>query len=351
MKIISFNRKEGVAKIRVNLLDDLWHLSRIIEPGDLVAGEIERKIKLSGEEERTRVAKKLYYAKIKVQKVQLESAFLKLYGEIVEGPEDVPIGSAHTLDIKVGFEIKLEKPWKDYQIKRLEAAEAASVAPKAIVCVLDDEQANLAAMTAVGINYLGTFQLGLAKKRFAEKGEDKFGKLVAEILRLMEQSKPDYLILGSPLFWKEELLKKLQEKSPGIAKKVKMEDVSTGYRRGVAELINRGVLDKIIKQSQMQKDFKLVENLLIDIAKKGPAVYGLEKVRAAVDASAVKTLLVTDALIEKYREKQKFAELETLIDATEKQGGEVHIISTDNEAGEKLDGLGGIAALLRFKLT
>ena len=88
---------------------------------------------------------------------------------------------------------------------------------------------------------------------------------------------------------------------------------------------------------------------MVEIAKKGLAVYG-KAVIDAVNAGAVKILLFTDKIIEKAREKEKFAEFEKLIDTVEQQGGEVHIISTEHEAGEKLDGLGGIAALLRFKI-
>ena len=37
-----------------------------------------------------------------------------------------------------------------------------------------------------------------------------------------------------------------------------------------------------------------------------------------------------------------------IVDSTK---GEILIISSENEAGKKLDGLGGIAAILRFKLN
>ncbi|MBS3064093.1 MAG: mRNA surveillance protein pelota [DPANN group archaeon] len=349
MRIIHFNKREGVAKLKINLLDDLWHLSKIIEPNDLITGRIERKIKFSGSEERAKAERKFYTAKIRAARVQLESTFLKIFGEITEGSDELSKG-AHTLDVKVGFEISIEKDWKEYQIKRLRDAEKAASAPKALICALDDEQATLAALTAVGISYLGQFQLGLAKKRYVEKAQERMQELVAEIIRIEKQSKPDYLILASPLFWKEELLKKLQEKESKIGNKVKLENVSAGSRRGIVELLHQGVLDKVIKQSQLQKEFKLVENLVIEIARKGLATYKFANVKNAVEAGAVDDLLLTDSLIADYREKNKFEELEQLIDAVEGQGGKVNIISSDNEAGDKLDGLGGIAVLLRFKI-
>ncbi len=351
MKIINFNRREGIAKIRVDTLDDLWHLSKIIEVGDAVAGEIKRKVKLSGEGERSKVVVKNYFAKILAKKTKLESSVLKISGEILEGSEELAIGAAHTLDIFPADVIKLYKQkWHDYQLRRLEEAEKASKAPKALVVVLDDEQAHIAALTASGFQYLAGFELRLAKKRFVEKTDNGLGKVVAEILRIDFESNPSTIVVASPIFWKEVMIEAIKEKDAKIIKKIKLEGVSTGTRRALTELINRGVLEKVLKKSQLQKEFDLIEELMVEIAKKGLATYGKEVIKA-VEANAVKTLLFTDEIIEKAREKEKFGDFEKLIDAVEAQGGEVHIISTDNEAGEKLKGLGGIAALLRYKIT
>ncbi|HIH14451.1 MAG TPA: mRNA surveillance protein pelota [Nanoarchaeota archaeon] len=350
MKVINFNRKEGIAKIRVDTLDDLWHLSKIVEIGDFISGEIKRKVKLSGEGERSKVVVKNYFAKIKTNKVKLESAVLKVSGEILAGSEELQIGAAHTLDIFPEDVIKIEKPWKDYQLRRLEDAERASKAPKALVVILDDEQAHIAALTASGFQYLAGFELRLAKKRFVEKTDNGLGKVVAEILRINSESNPEIIIVASPIFWKETMFNALKEKDAKIVKKIKLESSSTGTKRAFNELINRGILEKILKKSQLQKEFELIEELLVEIAKKGLAAYGKDVIKA-VEANAVRTLLFTDEIIEKAREKEKFGDFEQLIDKVEQQGGEVHIISTDNEAGEKLKGLGGIGALLRYKLT
>lgn len=351
MKIIHFDKKKGLAKIKVTNLDDLWHLKRIIEPNDLISGQIERKIKVGGAEERTRTERKLFFVKIKADKIKYEAEALRISGKIVEGPEELPIGASHTLDIKIGTIIKIEKKWKEFQIARLKEAQSASVAPKAIVCVLDDEQANFAAITASGIKHFGSIELRLAKKRLKEpKQKEKLGKVVAELMRLDKEKNLDAIILASPIFWKDELLKAIREKSPELAKKCKLEDVSTGSKRGITELINRGVAEKILKAGRLQKEFKLIDNLLAEIAKNGLAEYGLKQVKKAVEAGAVKILLITDKFISKQREKGTYEKIEKLIDKVEQAKGEVHVLDSKNEAGSKLDGLGGIAAILRFKL-
>jgi len=347
-----FDRKKGRAKVKITNLDDLWHLSRIIEPDDLVSGQIERKIKVGGAEERARVERRLFFVKIKINKIKYEAEALRIAGKIIEGPEELPIGASHTLDIQVNSIIKIEKKWRDYQIARLKEAQEAAVAPKAIVCVLDDSEANIAAITASGVRHLGSIELRLAKKRLKEpKQKEKLGKVVAELMRLDEEKKLDAIILASPIFWKDELLKAIKEKDPKLAKKCKLEDVSTGSKRGITEVINRGVAEKVLKAGRLQKEFKFVEDLLAEISKGGLAEYGLKQVKEAAKSNAIKILLITDKLISKAREKGTYAGIEKLIDSVEKAKAEVHVIDSKNEAGQKLDGLGGIAAILRFKLS
>ena len=46
MKISYKNLKQGRIRMTAENLDDLWHLSRIIEEGDVVRGKATRKVKL-----------------------------------------------------------------------------------------------------------------------------------------------------------------------------------------------------------------------------------------------------------------------------------------------------------------
>ena len=52
MIILNKDLKKGEIKIKVENLDDLWHLSQLIEVKDLVRGKSSRKIKIGNETER-----------------------------------------------------------------------------------------------------------------------------------------------------------------------------------------------------------------------------------------------------------------------------------------------------------
>jgi len=354
MKVISFNKKEGVANIRIDSTDDLWHLHKLIDPEDIVSAKSERKIKLGGESEKQKAVKKSFYASISVLKTEFSSdvSNLRCTGKIKNEIEDIPMGSSHTIEIAPGTIIKLQKKkWLNFQIERLRNAEEYSIKPKAVICVLDDDQANLAVFSSTGVKHGGKISLGLVKKRIAEpKQKEKFDELISAIKDLYDSSKSESLIIASPMFWKDELLKVIKQKDPELAKKVRLETVSTGAKKGITELVTSGSANKLLSEGQMKKESEIVEEIMSAVGRQGLVAYGFEDVTNAVNNSAVKILAVTDKLIEELRLKGKYEELEALFDLVEKSGGKVNIISFENEAGQQLHGISGIAALLRFKV-
>ena len=114
---------------------------------------------------------------------------------------------------------------------------------------------------------------------------------------------------------------------------------------GLNELIKNGVIEKIVAQTQLVKETKLIERVLQEIARPaGLCVIDEKKAKNAIEISAVETLLVTDDYLLSNRKQT-----EQMMEQTEKQRGQIHIVSTKNQAGKTLKGFGGIAALLRFK--
>ena len=87
-----------------------------------------------------------------------------------------------------------------------------------------------------------------------------------------------------------------------------------------------------------------------EIKKDGLVAYGIKEVKHAAGMGAVSSLAVTDSLILTTREKNTFKEIENIMKNVDNAQGEVHIVSSDHEGGNILDGLGGIAGLLRYKL-
>ena len=85
----------------------------------------------------------------------------------------------------------------------------------------------------------------------------------------------------------------------------------------------------------------MVEKFIEKLEKDEAVTYGLDHVSKAVELGAVDTVLISDKLVKENQE---------LLKNTENNGGTVRIISSEHEAGEKLFNMGGIAAILRYKL-
>ena len=106
MKIVKQDKKEGIVTLVPETLDDLWHLSHIVEVGDSVSSKTTRRIqenngdKLISEKKK----KKTFTLRIDVENITFHifTGKLRLTGVITKGPEDlIPLGSHHTVEVKL----------------------------------------------------------------------------------------------------------------------------------------------------------------------------------------------------------------------------------------------------------
>ncbi|MBI2548342.1 mRNA surveillance protein pelota [Candidatus Woesearchaeota archaeon] len=353
MQIIHKDLKHGKVKLKVTVLDDLWYLSHLIDPGDEISGRTERKIKLgTGEERQVKIIKKWVTLTIHAAKVEFHpsATILRVSGKILEGPEDVPRGSYHTINVEEQSIVVIQKEkWLTYQIERLGEATKAKH-PKILILVLDREEALFALMKPSGYQLLSSIKGEVQRKRISEQ---KKGSFYADLLKLIVEYdtryKLDKIIIGSPAFWKEDLLKELKDSE--CRKKIILATCSDAGEHGIQEVLKRPETQHALHEDRISKEMTLVEQLLQEISKDKLAAYGITETAAAVDAGAVQTLLITDSFIQHARQKGTYEAIDQLLKMTDAAKGEIMMVSNDHEGGKKLDGLGGIAALLRWKLA
>ena len=113
---------------------------------------------------------------------------------------------------------------------------------------------------------------------------------------------------------------------------------------GIHELMKKGIGAEVLRGSRVAEETEEVERVLEEIAKDGPVAYGPKEVEDAIDAGAVDFLIISEVMA---REKR----MERLMKAVEDARGKVMVVSDYHEAGKKLEAIGGIAALLRFKIS
>jgi len=356
MQIVSSDFKKGCAKVRVNAAEDLWTVSQVIDPKDLVSGRTFRKIKIGNEEDRNQsIVKKPVTLTIEVEKVEFHkyTNSLRISGVIRAGPEDIQKGVHHTIDVGEGDVIKIVKEeWLNFQIEKLKEG-AKEKLSKILIVAMDRNEACFAIMKKYGYEYLGEIEGRVQKKRVEDKTikeKEFYEELIKKIQGYAKRYDIEYLIIASPAFWKDELYKELKKKDNETAKKVTLATCNASGKNAINEVLKREEVKQVLKHDRIVMETNIVEELLLEIKKGNQAVYGIKQTREAAEAGAIKTLLITNKFLQKMREEEKYKDLEYIMKLTEKNNGNIIIISDEHEGGKKLQGISGIGAILRYKV-
>ncbi|HLD80208.1 MAG TPA: mRNA surveillance protein pelota [Candidatus Nanoarchaeia archaeon] len=346
MQLITSDFKKGLVKLKVTDKDDLWYLSHLIDQGDLVRGKTTRKIKI-GEGENAKSVKKTLTISIQAETIELTENSLRINGKVTEETEDVPKGSYQSTTLEEASEFSIEKPqWLSYQKQKLQ--EACEKKYDYLLCLFDREEVLFALTKKFGYEILTTLKGEVQKKAKAVEIKKDFQEEIIKTLETYnDRYKPSAIILASPAFYKEDLYKKIP--SSDLKKKIVLATCSDISERSLDEVMRRPELAETLKHSRARQEQILVEELLKEINKSDKAVYGLKEVQEAANSGSILKLLLTDDFIQKKRLSNEFAEVDQCMKTVDSLQGEIHIISAESDAGKKLNGLGGIAGILRYK--
>lgn len=348
MLIQRFEPRLGTAKIKVTDQDDLWYLSHLIDPNDKVKGTAHRKIKI-GDGENAKVIRKIVTLTILVEKIeyQAQNVTLRINGTIVEGPEDFPRGSYQNISITEEDELTIIKEyWPSFHEQKLR--EAAKPKNQILICLMDREEAIFAISTKFGHKTISEFK-GDSNKKYA--GHASKGNFYQELQKILKEYdsrfKPSKIILASPAFYTEDFLKQVSDFD--LKKKIISTNTSSVDNSAITELLKNPNLKSTLEESRARLEAKLMEELLKEIGKgSGRYAYGLRDTSNSIIQGAAMKVLVSTKYITKAKEEERYAEIDSILVMADKMKAEVHILFSDLESGKQLDGLGGIAAILRY---
>ena len=353
MKITYQDKKKGIIELLPETLDDLWHLSHIIAEGDTVYSKTTRRIQdNTGDKLRSdRGVKKTFTLGVSVEDVSFHifTGKLRIIGSIIKGPEDlIPLGSHHTIEAKLNTPIKIFKEhWSGYVLKRINQAIEASKKLSAIIVVLEDDVADFGLMRQFGIEYYGPLMGNVSGKRIIDKNRAKniekfYQKIVDYILKF---DNIQTIVLAGPGFYKNDFYKYLESRHKDLAKKSILEATGSGGRVGIHEVLKKGTVEKLATENRVAFEIAAINDILQEIAKSSNlVVYGKKQVKEAINLGAIEKLIVLDKLI-------RSEDLEESMDMVENMSGEVLVISSEHEGGKQLEGLGGMAATLRYPIN
>lgn len=345
MKILHQDARSNEIKLLAETVDDLWHLYNLIDERDLVFATTFRRKEDKGDKLRPeRTEKVRMRLGIRVQKVEFHESEdrLRLLGAIESGPQDV--GEHHTLMLSVGDDITIIKPeWATKHFDRIKRATGASERPTLLFVAIEDTEAVIAVAREYGMKEHATLTRNPGGKMYETKS-DEVGFIDEIVSKLEPMLHGEPLIVLGPGFTKEALARKIREKFPQMSSLMTVQSTGQAGMAGIHELMKRGIGGKVLEESRVAKETRLVEELFAEIAKDGMFAYGGAAVDAACASGAVRVLLILDSNV-------RTKKADALIRSVEDSKGEFVIVSSLHEAGRRLESLGGVAALLRYKIA
>ncbi len=346
MRIMGRDLRQGSVRIMPETDEDLWHLFNVLEIGDLVtASTTRREEKASDKIRAERTEKKRMTLGVRIEKIEFseENLRLRLLGVIESGPQDV--GQYHTLLIETGDPLTVTKrKWRETQLERLDRAVRDSGKPRITFVSLDQDDATVAVLRQYGLREIAFIRSGRSGKMYDEKrkGDESYHEEIISKVKLSAEKDTPLVLLG-PGFEKELLAESGKRLEPELFAKCYVYHTGQSGMAGINELMKTGMGAEVLRESSVCAETEAVERLMAEISKDGLAAYGPSEVAAAASAGAVEILLVLDSEI---RER----DLDKIVKDVESQKGKLLVVSSQHDAGKGLAALGGMGAILRYKI-
>jgi len=359
VKVLKMNLKKGFVKVLPESLDDLWHLYNIVYANDEVHARTTREVKFEKDLGRPKEGKRVsVFLGVKVDKVVWDRSLnrLRVQGIVCEAPEKISVkGSHHTINIRVDKPVTIVKAkWPKHHVDRLKRASKAT-APPILILSIDDEEYCVAVLRQYGIDVKAQKRTKLPGKLEVDKREKATREYFKDALKALRdewtRARSPIVVLG-PGFVKNNFVKYVRRTALDVAQDVAdVKGVNSAGISGINEALRSGILTKTLRQLRIVEENRVMEEVLARLGRSSRDVtYGFDEVRKADVFGAVEKLLLADVTLREASDEKR-RELEKLMREVEGKRGEIIVLSAENEAGEKLLGLGGIAALLRFPLS
>lgn len=348
-------KKSKKATIKITSLDDLWHLSHVIDAGDIVTSKTTRKIVGDKDVRKKQISKKTVTLSLVVEKVAFHKTadMLRLTGTVESEHKDIPKGSYHTIEVAVDTVFTIVKDeWKQFQIQRLKDYADRNV-PLVLICVIDREQSVFGLLKDTNINYLSEVKGNVAKKYDGDQvKQTPFYPEAAKVLvEYSERYNPFKIIVAGPSFFKEDFADVVKQQSNAVGKKIIYAECHLVSKHALNEVVSRPEVSSVLKESRLVQDSEIVEKFFLNVSRSVKNTYGFSHVKEADKNGAVEILLVTDDFIHSLRQNDSYEPLDKIMISVEQKGGQIRIIDSRTTPGQRVDGIGGVCAILRYDMS
>ena len=247
-------------------------------------------------------------------------------------------GSYHTLNIETGYEISVIRSWRKNDLERIDRAVKASVYDVIHILTIEEGEAELFRIRHFGPEQVITITMGSGKGMEVNSRTSFFDKVLDSLAQVNGP-----LVVAGPGFIKDDFMKFFRARESEKAQKTVVVETRRTGAGAVQEVIGLGILEKLAGDLQLAREVNLMGEFLKRISQGGPVAYGRAEVKNASECGAIEEILVIDTLI-------RNPEIVGIMEQAERSDAGIVVFSTGFEPGKQLDALGGVAALLRYRI-
>ncbi|KAK6389692.1 hypothetical protein LTR65_006174 [Meristemomyces frigidus] len=369
----SIERKTGAgsATLLPEEPEDMWHAYNLIRPTDLLRASAIRKViseSGSGSRSNERVHMTLT---IRVTKLDFDpqAAQLHVSGRVAEENKHVKLGSFHTLDLELQRNFTLEKAegWDSVALDTLKEAVNQDAKAQLWAVVMQEGLANICLITDHQTILRQRVEVNLPKKRAGSTDHDKslhrfFQTTFDSLLRQLDLANPKPLLLASPGFTASSFYQFIKTQASNgankplqqLVPKITVAHSASGHLHSLAEVLASPAVTSKLSDTKFARETQLMDRFFELIRKDDArAWYGPRECELAVERGAVGkgggVLLISNSLFrsQDIRTRKRWVKL---VDEVKEGDGEVRVFSSMHESGRRLEGLGGIAAILTWPI-
>ena len=354
MKILK--RQQMLWRIRVESQDDLWSISRLARKGMSMATLGERRDQTTAGETGGRAKsaeRKKMWIKLRIETTEYQtfSDTLRIHGIIEEAQFDLGLHHTHIIEVNDEIEITSLTPFDATDIDLLIESEKASKAVQVALLVVENDEMILYFITGRGLRESAMWTMrGGGKRgdlRTTSNVASSFRKSVVSALSSQLNDEIP-LILCGPGHAKDVLLPELRDN--GHSRFIKLVATSMGGRSAANEVIREGLAEDLLGQHAISKEIMLLEEAWTRLSTTCTVAYGKEQLDRALSEGAIETLLITADLLRNEEDTIAGKSWPVWCKGLSDISATLVQCSTDHDSGQQLLGMGGVVALLRYKM-
>ncbi|KAH9862775.1 hypothetical protein J1614_010868 [Plenodomus biglobosus] len=373
----------GTATLLPEEPEDMWHAYNLIQENDRIRAKAVRRVNKtsdSGSTSSQRIALTLTIA-VTSTDFDIGSGQLHVSGRVAVENEHVKLGQHHTLDLELNRNFTLEKAdgWDSVALDMLKESCDNDRRAELWAVVLGEGTANICMITEHQTILRQKIEVAVPRKRKGgvdghTKGMTRFfSTTLSTLLRQIDisnttptspsQGKTLPLLLASPGFTATAFLAYIRTEATRTTNKpllallpsIIIAHSSSAHIHSLNEILSSPAITTKLSDTKFARETALMDKFsTLMRLDDGRAWYGPREVERAVDKGAVGrgggVLLINNALFraQNVRERRRWVGLVDRVRDVE--GGEVRVLSSLHESGKRLEGLGGVAAILTYPL-